>query len=198
MLDSLPEVSSAADLVRASWDETRSDAYPELRLGRGSLVLLAGAAGVGKSTMAVRLLGSLPGPVVFVSGEMGLGPAMGELLGRTGVRRRDFHVTGRSSLGWLHDFLSRQNATAVAFDSVQSCGVEAGDMRHLIATTSLRLVVAISQLNRAGQPHAAREVEYDCDIHLAVSDGYWSVVKSRYQACDDVRGPVAEGVANVA
>lgn len=175
-----PEVASARDLVGASMNEVRS-VYEDLRIGDGGMVLVSGHAGQGKSTMAVRMLDSVMGGVVFISAEMGLGPACGELLGRCGVKRRDFEVVGRCTLEWLHDRLVQSRCVAMAIDSVQTAGLSSGDVRHLLSTTPLRMVVCVSQLNRSGQPHLAREFEFESDVLVTVDRLQWSVTKSRYQ-----------------
>jgi predicted ATP-dependent serine protease len=188
--DGIAEVASAADLARLAMDEIRADAYPTLRLGRGAFVLVSGPEGSGKTTFAARTLDSVGGPVTLVSGEMGLGPALAAMLQRLAIRRQDYLCVGRCSVAWLHDQLRRSKSVAVAFDSAQSLGLEPADVRHLLATTSLRLAVVISQLNRAGDPAGRRELAHECDVHVEVSGGRWSLAKSRYQRIQEAEGLV--------
>lgn len=186
--DGLAEVATAAEMARLAMDEVRAEAYPDLRLGRGAFVMTSGPEGSGKTTLACRLIDSVGGPVTLVSGEMGLGPALASLLQRLAIRRRDFSCVGRCAVSWLHDHLRRSKSVAVAFDSAQSLGLEPADVRHLLATTSLRLAVVISQLNRAGDPAGKRELAHECDVHVEVRDGRWSLAKSRYQPLDAASG----------
>lgn len=180
-VDSLPEIATAEELAKLALDEVRVGAFPSLRFGRGALVLVSGPEGSGKSTWAVRALDSVAGPVLFVSGEMGLGPSLAELLARVGVRRRDFLAVGRVSVAQLHELAVSRRAVAVAFDSAQSLDVEAADLRHFLSTTPLRLCVVVSQLNRAGSPAGRRDLPHEVDVHLAVEAGSWVLLKSRYQ-----------------
>jgi hypothetical protein len=197
-IDDLPEVASAADLAKSHWDEVRASAYPSLRLGRDAFVLVSGPEASGKSTMVARLLDSIDGPVAYVSGEMGLGPAMAGLLARLAIRRRDYHCVGRAGVSWTHQFLVQHRVVAGAFDSAQALALEAADVRHFLATTPLRLAVVISQLNKAGEPAGRRELAHEADVHIEVAEGHWRLAKSRYQDVTSVGGAVLGEVADVA
>ena len=188
--DGIAEVASAAEMSRLAMDEVRADAYPDLRVGRGAFVLVSGPEGSGKTTFAARALDSVGGSVTLVSGEMGLGPALATLLQRLAIRRADYTCVGRCTVAWLHEQLRRSKATAVAFDSAQCLGLEPADVRHLLATTPLRLAIVISQLNRAGDPAGRRELAHECDVHVEVRGGRWSLAKSRYQRLDAASGSV--------
>jgi hypothetical protein len=191
-IDDLPEVASADELAKSHWDEVRASAYPSLRLGRNAFIVVSGPEASGKSTMVARMLDSINGPVAFVSGEMGLGPALSALLGRLAIRRPDYHCVGRAGVAWTHQYLVRHRVVALGLDSAQALGVEPADVRHLLATTPLRLAVVVSQLNKAGEPAGRRDLVHEADVHIELAEGYWRLAKSRYQAVDGVGGAVLE------
>jgi predicted ATP-dependent serine protease len=178
--DVLPEIMSATELVKASWSEVPT-CYRELRVGTKSLVLVSGPEGSGKSTMVIKGLDSVPGPVVFLSAEMKLGPQLGVLLARCGVKRESFIALGSVTVDQLHALLVRERTVALGVDSVQTAGIESVDMRHLLATTPLRVLFAVSQLNKQGDPHGVRSLAHECDVHLSVDEMRWRISKSRYQ-----------------
>ena len=120
-----------------------------------------------------------------------------QAVGKSGAQPRA-HAVDRCSVGWLHQFVTKVGASAIAVDSVQTAGLEADDMRHLLSTTPLRLAIGISQLNRAGQPHAARSWEYECDVCLLVEADMWGVAKSRYQQLPMTGAVNPKEVADVA
>lgn len=197
--DGIAEVSTAAQLIKQSWDHLPLRTWPQLRLGGGSLVLVSGGEGAGKSTFAAKVIDQLPGAVVYLSSEMQLGPALGELLGRSGIKRHDFICAGQVGADQLYELVTSRRATALAIDSVQSSGIEAGDARHLLATTGLQLVVAIAQLNKSGDVSGTREFQHECDVHLRVEQGGdWQLLKSRYQPMPLSGSVFDPGVADVA
>lgn len=187
----LVELATAEELAKATWNEVRLAPYPDLRVGVGALVLVVGPSGSGKSTMTIRALDGVDGPVVFVSGEMGLGPALGSMLGRLGVRRRSFVVMGRSSADAIREQVLKVRAVALGLDSVQSLDLEPDELRRLLSTTTLRALVGISQVNKAGAVHGDNALVHEADVIVRCEALRWSLAKSRYQA-PELGGSVLE------
>jgi predicted ATP-dependent serine protease len=180
-IDSIPEVTDAESLVKCRWDEVRAEAYPELRIGRDALLAVSGGQGEGKTTWLLRLLDSVAGTVVCCAGETGIGPQLGEHLSRLGIHRAGFRLVGRASLDWLHAFVTQTSAVALGLDSVTALQLESDECRHLVATTPLRLVVAVAQLNASGQVCGKRALLHEADVHVEIEQFQWRIAKSRYQ-----------------
>ena len=176
-----------------AWNERRLRAYPALRVGDGALVLLVGPPSSGKTTMAVRALDSVPAPVALWASEMGIGPSVAALFSRCGVRRPNFSVLGRSSLDAVHAQMQRTGSVALGIDSVQSAEIAPEDARHLLAVTpQLRLVVAISQINKAGESYGPMKWPHEADVIIRIEDMRWHLEKSRYQPLDSAYGQVID------
>ena len=190
--DHVPEFTSAAELVRAAWTDVPT-CFRSIRFGVKSLVLVSGPEGAGKSSFAIRLVDSAPGNVIYAACEEGLGPSFGGLLGRLGVKRSDFGCVGRVSLDWLFNRIDEVSCTVLAVDSIQASGLEVEDLRHLLASTALRLLVVTTQLNKVGTPCGARALQHEADVHVRVDEGHWALVKSRFQHTDGVAGAVGDG-----
>ncbi|MBI4700370.1 MAG: hypothetical protein HY744_04240 [Deltaproteobacteria bacterium] len=198
-VDAVAEVTTAAALCRAAWDETRVGAYPDLRIGRDTLLVATGGPGAGKTTWACRALDSVAGPVTMWAAETGPGPALAALLARLVVRRESFHVVGRADLDAVHRQLARSHAVALAVDSVQVAETEPDDLRHLLAVLpDLRLAVAVSQLNKAGVIEGAMRLAHEADVIVELHEMSWTLAKSRYQPIAGVGGPVLAAPAPAA
>ena len=192
-VDSVAEVTSAAELARAAWDETPLAAYRSLRVSPGTLVLVSGPPGAGKTTWAVRAIDSIRAPVTLWSAEMGTGPALAATLARLGVRRETFHVVGRASIDAVHAQVTRGRSAALAIDSVQAAELEPEDARHLLAVApTLALIVAIAQVNKQGEVAGEMRWPHEADVVVRVEAMRWRATKSRYQPIDDVEGAVLD------
>lgn len=192
-IDFVPEVTTARALAKAAWTSVSSVAYQSLRLGSGAFVLVYGPAGNGKSTFATRLLDGLDGAVVLASIEEPIGPTLSDRLARCRVRRGDFFVVGRASVDQLAECVRSRRAVGLAIDSVQMAAFTPEELRHLLLVLpDLRVLVAISQVNKAGRVEGRERLLHEADVAIACEAMAWSIVKSRYQSAG-AGGPVLPG-----
>ena len=200
VIDGEPEITSARDLARMTWQIVESRRYPEVKLGRGSFLVAVGPPGNGKSSLLTGMLDGIAAPVVLLSVEEPPGPSLSARLSRVGVKRDDFGVLGRASVDQVVALLRQSKAVALGIDSIQPSAFTARDVRHLLAVVpTLALIVATAQVNADGAIAGLRTVEHEADVVLDVDKMKWTIRKSRYQdigATGDVRlSPLMEGVA---
>lgn len=176
------QTASARDLVARTWTLVASAPYPELRLLRGALVALYGPPGAGKSTMLLRLLDGLARPVVLVSAEERLGPAVGERLSRLGIHRPDFHVIGQGGVDDVVAFARRVRADALGLDSVSATPIQPSELRRFMEAAGVGILAATVQVTKAGLPAGSNTLLHEADAVVHVEDMKWHVEKSRYQA----------------
>lgn len=182
------QAATAPDLATRKWTLIASTKYPKLRLLPGGLICFYGNPGAGKSTMMLKLLDGLPGPVVLVSAEERHGPAVGERLHRTGVTRKDFYVVGKGEIRDVARYCKRVGAVALAIDSLNATPLQADDLRGLQDQAGVPLLLATLQVTKAGLPAGGNATLHEADVTLAVEniaasgyDGRWRIEKSRYQ-----------------
>ena len=186
--DAEVEMASAREISSAQWSTVSTPAYPALRLGRGALVVVVGAAGAGKSTMACRGLDSMRGPTVLLSVEEPIGPSLSDRLARVGCKRDDFYVVSRATVDQLVSTIRQKNVVALGVDSCQRAMFEPRDLRHLLTTCpTLSVIWAISQVNRDGEARGGEALPHEADVVVEVHQMRWRISKSRYQ-------PEGEGV----
>jgi predicted ATP-dependent serine protease len=198
-VDREPELTSARELARMTWQTIESRRYPEVKLGRGAFVVATGAPGNGKSSLAAGLLDGFPAPVLLLSVEEPPGPTLAGRLLRVGVRRDDFGVVGHATVDQVVDLLRQTKVAALGIDSIQPSMFTARDVRHLLAVVpTLAVIVATAQVNADGHIAGVRAVEHEADVVLDVEAMRWRLRKSRYQETGlegDVRVARAEGEA---
>ena len=188
-IDGALEIATAADLVRQANHVEQLAGCPGVMVGGQALVVLAGPPGSGKSSLATRILDGTPGPVMYVSVEEAPGPSLGQRLARLGVRRPDFFVIGWGDADQVAAVLRQRRCVAVAIDSVQVAHWHARELRHLLAVLpSLRLIVAVSQVNKRGEIAGTNELLHEADVALEIEELQARLVKSRFQGVTD--GPV--------
>ncbi len=181
-IDGLAEVTTAASLAKASFTLVTSAAYPKLRLGSGVLLAAYGPPGGGKSTFATRFLHKLDAPVVLQSVEEAPGPSLHARLSRCHVRRDDFTIIGRASVDQIADVVRSRRAVALAVDSLQLAALSAEELRHfLLVLPTLRVVVAISQVNKSGRMEGRERLAHEADIVVYIEAMRWCLEKSRFQ-----------------
>ncbi|MEM5788503.1 MAG: DNA repair protein RadA, partial [Syntrophobacteraceae bacterium] len=118
-------------------------------LTKGSLVLLAGDPGIGKSTLLLQALCRLSnvGPVLYVSGEESPQQLKARAK-RLGLCSRDLYIFSETSLEAVLDVMERKPPMVVAVDSIQTMHTRALD----VAPGSISQVrECASRLMRAGK-----------------------------------------------
>jgi predicted ATP-dependent serine protease len=173
--------TTAQGLVRMRMNELRLDAAPDLRIGEGALVVLWGAPGAGKSTLALRWLDSVQGPVVLYAAEEGLSVTLGERMQRLGVTRPTLHVVGHCAVDELAGVVSSVRARALLIDSLTVTPLTPHDVRTLSVNLGLPVTFVVAQVNKAGELRGTNELLHEADVGVVVENQRWSVVKSRYQ-----------------
>jgi predicted ATP-dependent serine protease len=179
-VDSVPEVATARDLVRRAWTPLVSTAYPELRLGRGALIVAVGAAGAGKSTWATRFQAGLPGPKVYVSFEEGLSQSVADRLSRLGIHDDDYFIVAAATIDQIVELGRRVRARSLCVDSLQRSMFTAAEARHLLHVLDLDCVIATAQVNADGEPAGRRELLHEADACFWFEAMRWRIAKSRF------------------
>ena len=190
-IDAQAQVTTAAALARASFTLVVSNAYPTLRIGAGALMAVYGAPGSGKSSFVSRFLNDLDGPVVLQSLEEPPGPSLHARLRRCRVRREDFTIAGAASVDQVVEVVRSRRACGLAIDSLQIANFTAEELRHLliVLAPTLRIVIAICQVNKAGQIEGRQRIPHEADLIVRVESMRWMVEKSRFDRTG-MSGPV--------
>lgn len=182
VIDGEMEFTDASEIAKAAWTPVASSAYENLRLGSGTLCLVWGEPGAGKSTFAALLLNGLKGHVVYQSLEEGLQETFQSRITRLRIRRKDFGIAGRSTVDQLADKLRKQRSIGLVVDSAQLSAYTPEDLRHLlIVIPTLKVVVAVSQVNADGAPEGRKRLFHECDVAVECSEMRWTLKKSRHQ-----------------
>lgn len=180
--DGEPELLTARELAKTTYQSFDVPAYPGLVLKRGALVVLVGKRGSGKSTMAARMLDSIPAQTLLVSVEEPAGPSVAARLARIGAHDDRMLVCSRATVDQLVGIVRKHKVAAIGVDSAQRALFEARDLRHLlVALPTVATVVAVSQVNRDGDVRGGEELAHECDVLIEVEDLHWKISKSRYQ-----------------
>lgn len=188
-VDAEAEVTTARALAASHWTMLEVPVCPGLHLLRGALVLLHGEPGAGKSSLGLRMLDSIEGPVVAVMAEEKLGPAVAKRLALLRIRRADFHILGRSTVDDLVAVARKIKAKAVLVDSLTATSLLPDDVRHLIQRLELHALLGVLQVNKKGQMAGSKGWEHEADVILGVEQGTWHLRKTRFQP-DAVSGAV--------
>lgn len=178
--DGAPQVATARELARAAWRVLASRAYPDLVLGVGAVVLAYGGPGAGKSTWCCRFLDGLRGPVVYVAAEERLGPAVSARLSRLGIRRQDYMVVAPGRAPALWRVARERRAVGIGLDAIQAMALVPADLRRGIEASGAEVLIAVTQVNKAGQPAGLQAWAHEADVVVAVEGGRWRTIKTRY------------------
>lgn len=184
-LHASPTRLTARELAAQQWDLLTVPATPGLRLMRGALVVVMGAPGAGKSTLALRMADSMRGPSVVLLAEEQPGPAVGERLHRCGIRSSDLYLLSRASVDAIADTCREVRARVLVVDSIQATTLQADDLRALLGQLGLDALLAVSQVTRAGTIRGARTIDHEADVVIDVEAGRWRAHKSRYSAAGE-------------
>jgi len=176
-----PPQTTARALYAQTVDHLPIPAVPDLRVGLGALVLVHGPPSAGKSTLTLKWLASIEGPVCLLSSEERLGPTLGARLQRLAIRRDDLHILGQVPVDHLAKVLVQNRCRSLLVDSVSATTMGATELRQLIAQTHLGAVFGTVQVAKDNTMRGPNTLAHEADVIVEVMDGQWTVVKSRYQ-----------------
>jgi DNA repair protein RadA/Sms len=180
-IDDLVEMTTARALVGRTWTRLVVAAY-DILLGPGALIAVTGDPGHGKSTLAVRLVDSMNGPVIIASFEEAPGPALAARLARAGAKREDLFVVGPCAVDRLAQLVDEKRAVALVIDSTQVAGIRPRTLRKLLTVLPrLQVLVAVSQQNKLGEISGTNELAHEADVVIACVNMHWSLKKSRFE-----------------
>ncbi|MGO9662406.1 MAG: hypothetical protein ACLP66_03745 [Polyangia bacterium] len=181
-MDYTPAVATARELSRMAWGSVRQNAYPKLKLGAKCLLLVFGGPGSGKSTYSIRLADSIPGTALLVSGEEGHSPTVSARLLRCNVKRDDFLVIERATVDFVVNATISRKAVSLIIDSIAESVWRPDELRHVLSLApTLDLLIAIMQVNKAGEAAGRTAYPHEADAIVHVENMQWSLIKSRYQ-----------------
>jgi hypothetical protein len=190
-MDHMPVILPASDLYGLEWNMVEQHVYPSLQVGKKSIILLWGPAGSGKSTFAVKFADGVKGTAVCISSEEGIGPSLGARLHRANVKRRDFIIASRCSVDQIIKLTADRKATSLIIDSVSEAVWKPEELRHVLGLLpDLQVLLAIKQVNKAGEPLGQIAIVHEADVAIHLQDMKWTLTKSRFQDTRDVEGDV--------
>ena len=174
---SMTAVRSADELADRPW-KSIPNLY-DIKLGIGALVLIWGPPGAGKSTMLLRWLNSMPGPVLYASLEERFSPSFRIKLSQAGVSRKDFKILSCSSASDLVGVIIGQRPRYFAIDSLSGTSIKSGDLRR-IQLNRLDALFGILHATKAGLPAGSNDFLHEADVVVSLESFKYTVDKSRY------------------
>ncbi len=181
---------TARELSKMVWSEIEQTAYPELKLGFAAFVAVYGAAGAGKSTWACRLADTVRGKALLVSAEEALSHSLAVRLGRANIKGDNFIAIPGMSVDSVIAKARKHQAVTMVVDSVQLATWTAAELRRAIEVLRLSLLIAVSQVNKRGEPLGENSLLHEADAVVCVEAMRWRLTKSRYQPLAGVGGDV--------
>jgi len=163
---------------------------PGLKLAFDGVVVLAGPAGSGKTTMALQMLGDLR-PAVMFSFEESFSETLADKLRRLELRYDDLFIEMPATVREAYSIIDDLRPRAVLVDSLRASTFTIADLSALAEAKGL-VVIIVQHVTKQGQVGGDAAIEFECDVVIRVAEGRWTLTKSRYQ-------PLAEGkIAGVA
>jgi len=107
---------------------------------QGSLILLGGSPGIGKSTLALQIVANVDQPVLYVSAEES-GEQIALRARRIGLKTGSMHISGENQIENILDEISILKTSLVVIDSIQT--VFSNDIDSLPGS--------VSQIRECGQ-----------------------------------------------
>ena len=169
---------SARKLAATDQQARPLDAYPNLRWTPRSVFLLAGAAGQGKTTWAIRA-GACLRPCVYFGFEEQLTEGFADKLRRLEVRYEDFYIEVPRTVSELLEVVREHEPRSIVIDSIQQTSLLARDARSL-STMIGGVVFAVSQVNRAGDVSGTAQWDHEADVFLRVEGMRYTATKNRF------------------
>lgn len=148
---------------------------------RGSLVLLSGDPGIGKSTLTMQIMANLAktGRVLYISGEESAGQIQNRAE-RLGVAESDIVLLTENDVSLVHELVLSLKPVLIVLDSIQTTfdsalGAAPGSVSQLRAVTSYALswaknygfsTILIGHVTKDGQVAGPRVLEHMVDTVL--------------------------------
>jgi len=177
------ECQSASVLVRRSWAGFNSEAYSEIKMGLQSLFLIYGPPGAGKSTMMMKWLDGIDGPVIYLSIEEGLGDSLTKRLRWLEIKRDDFYVVGSVGIQDFDSLIGEKRPLAIGIDSLSVSTFQVSDLRRIALSYGVPVVFTL-HVTKGGIPAGLNSILHESDLVVGVvageDGGEWSVEKSRF------------------
>ncbi len=125
-LKPIQAISDTADSSRISTKSTEIDRVLGGGLLPGSMVLLAGNPGIGKSTLALQILGRVTGKTLYISAEESE-EQIAMRARRLGISNRKLSLSGENRISSILDIVEREKIEILVIDSIQTVYNEAAD-----------------------------------------------------------------------
>jgi len=171
---------TANELAAANTRSFQLKAYPELRLGPGSLLCIHGGPGQGKTTWSLKAAEAMR-PALVCPLEEGFSPVLTERLQRLELRHADMHFEIPSSVTELVARCDKLNPRCLVIDSVQMSSLLPEDLLKLARSRKF-VLIALSQHTKAGECAGSHQLQHLADVVVRVEAMKWHLEKSRYQA----------------
>ncbi len=203
MMDVAVEAGSTVSRIKSGieeWDRVLGGG-----LVPGSLVILGGDPGIGKSTMALQVSSGIRSPVLYVSAEEA--PAqVARRAKRLGLRVDDVHILAEHSVDAIASLLDREYYSLVVVDSIQMMKVEGnpsypGSVSQVRDATLMFQEVArrrniafliIGHVTKSGEIAGPRAMEHMVDVVLYLEGDRKTdlrilrAYKNRYGSTDEI------------
>jgi predicted ATP-dependent serine protease len=131
------------------------------------------------------LIASKLRPCVYLALEEGLNESFADKLRRLEVRYDDFYVEVPSTVAELVNVVRERSPRCVIIDSIQASSLIPRDVRA-IASMTAGLVVAVSQVNRAGDVSGSASWDHEADVLIQTEAMAFKTTKDRF-------GPLSQG-----
>ena len=171
----------------------------------GSIMLLGGEPGIGKSTLLAQIAHYLASPVIYVSGEESAVQLKDRLV-RLGVNLENFKYSGENNVEKIIALAREQNPALLIIDSIQTvfssqADNEVGSVTQIKAATALFLelakmdgipIILVGHITKDGSIAGPKNTEHMVDVVLQFETDkthYYRVLrahKNRFGSTDEV------------
>jgi predicted ATP-dependent serine protease len=178
---------SANELAGEDQKTFALEPYSQIKVQRGAFGLVFGPPNCGKTTGGI-LLASGRRPSVFVSAEMGAGPALAGYLRRLEVRAPDLTIVEAQSTAEIFDAAASGIRTLV-IDSLSVLTLLPDDLTAMAKGNNI-VVIGLMQVTKDGAARGSNEWIHAADFIIECQSMRWRLTKSRFQETANVAGEV--------